>query len=98
MNKFKTIEVGSSVAFYSDKGRSALYTDNYGVSRSKKMYSIEPNAFGNVVKIKGHNGSACRVFLDNGKEVEIGLTTHYHLENNQEGCEHHRNEYLLYKD
>jgi hypothetical protein len=95
MNKFRSIELGSVVAFYSPKGRSDIYLDKYGVSRSRKMVSVVPSSMGKVVKIKGHNGTACRVFLDNGQEVEMGLSTHYHLDNNQDGCLHHQDTYTL---
>lgn len=98
MNKFRTIEIGSNVAFYSSKGRSSIYLDGRNVSRSRKMYSITPSAFGKVVKIKGHNADSCRVFLDNGQEVEIGLDTHYHLDNNQAGCLHHQDKFTLQCD
>lgn len=93
MNKFRTIELGSVVAFYNDKGRESFTQNNKSYSR--KMYSIVPAQMGKVVRIKGHNGDACRVFLDNGQEIEIGLSTHYHLDNAQGDCLHHRDTYLL---
>ena len=95
MNKFRTIEIGSSVAFYSSRGRSAIYLDGRSVSRSRKMYSITPSAFGKVVKIKGHNADSCRVFLDNGQEVEIGLSTHYHLNGEIGECLAHQDHYSI---
>jgi hypothetical protein len=98
MNKYKNIELGSTVAFYSNKGTSAIYLDKYNVSRSRKMYSLTPSAMGKVVSIKGHNGDACRVTLDNGQAVEVGLSTHYHLENAIGECLHHRDTYALNRD
>jgi hypothetical protein len=94
MKKFRSIELGSAVAFYSNAGLKRIENSEHvynGITafRSRKMYSAIPNSFGVVVKIKGHNANACRVFLDNGQEVEIGLDTHYHLNNEIGECISH---------
>lgn len=95
MKKFRSIEVGSTVAFYSSAGLKRIEGSEHLYNgmpafRSRKMYSAKPSAFGVVVKIKGHNAHACRVFLDNAQEVEIGLTTHYHLNNEIGECLSHK--------
>lgn len=96
MKKFRTIEIGSSVAFYHNSGLEKIEGSEGSVPgfphayRSRKMYSAKPYAFGNVVKIHGWNSNACRVFLDNGQEVEVGLTSHYHLNGEIGECVAHR--------
>ena len=95
MKNFKNIELGSTVAFYSPKGFSPIYTDEQGYTRSRKMYSLTPSNMGKVVAIKGHNGTACRITLDNGQAIEVGLSSHYHLDNNQGECLHHQDAYTL---
>jgi hypothetical protein len=93
MNKFLTIELGSNVAFYNNAGRQ-FFTEN-GKGYSRKMFYTNPNAQGVVVRIKGHNANACRVFLDNGMEIEMGLSTHYHLNGEVGSCLHHQDTYSL---
>lgn len=84
MKKFRNIEIGSVVEFFHfskhEKIEGSEHTYNgMPAWRSRKIYSTKPYANGVVVKIKGHNAHACRVFLDNGQEVEIGLDSHFHL-------------------
>lgn len=97
MNKFRTIEVGSSVAFYTNAGHKKIEGSEKpnGSFLSRKMYYTKPNAQGIVTKIHGHNATACRVFLDNGKEVEIGLSTHYHLNGEIGDCPAHQDTYSI---
>jgi hypothetical protein len=101
MKKFRTIELGSTVAFYSKAGSKKIEGSEGTVPGypqafySQKMFYTKPLAFGVVTKIKGHNAHACRVFLDNGQEIEIGLDTHYHLNGEIGECKSHQEKYSI---
>lgn len=101
MKKFRTIEIGSSVAFYSKAGHKKIEGSEGSVPgfpnayRSRKMFYTTPKVEGVVVKIHGWNANACRVFLDNGQEIEIGLDTHYHLNGEIGDCLAHQDTYSL---
>lgn len=98
MKKFRSIEVGSSVAFYLPAGFQRIENSEHihnGLTafRSRKMFYTKPMAEGVVTKLHGHNAYACRVFLDNGQEIEIGLDAHYHLNGEIGDCVSHQENY-----
>lgn len=98
MKKFRNIEVGSSVAFYRPAGFQRIENSEHSYNgliafRSRKMFYTKPMAEGIVTKIHGHNKYACRVFLDNGQEIEIGLDTHFHLNGEIGDCVSHQETY-----
>ena len=93
MKKIFNIELGSNVAFYNNAGSRRVEGSDRkdGSFLSRKMYYTNASHSGKVVKIKGHNGSSARIYLDNGQEIEIGYGTHYHL--NGDVCANHWNKY-----
>jgi len=97
MNKFRTIELGSTVALYNRAGSQKIEVSEkpHGSYLARKMYFSNPVATGVVTKIHGHNAHACRITFDNGKEIEIGLDSHYHLNGEIGDCVAHQNTYSL---
>lgn len=97
MKKFRTIELGSTVAFYYRAGSKKIEGSERpnGSYLARKMYFTNDYANGVVTKIHGHNAHACRITLDNGKEVEIGLDTHYHLNGEIGDCVAHQDNYSM---
>lgn len=97
MKKFRTIEIGSNVAFYSKAGSRKIEGSDKpnGSYLSRKMFYTTPIASGIVTKIKGHNAYACQITFDNGKTFEMGLDTHYHLNGEIGECLAHQNHYSI---
>lgn len=97
MKKFRSIEIGSNVAFYLNAGSKKIEGSEKpnGSFLARKMFYTNPNAVGVVVKIKGHNAHACQITLDNGKVIEMGLTTHYHLNGEIGDCVAHQDNYSM---
>lgn len=95
MKKFRTIEIGSNVAFYSKAGSKKIEGSERpnGSYLARKMYFTKPIASGVVVKIHGHNAHACQITFDNGKTFEMGLDTHYHLNGEIGDCVAHQDNY-----
>lgn len=93
MKSFRGITVGSSVEFYRVVRKEKVEGSEHVASHYphylnggglvaytlRNVYSDTPTASGVVVKIKGHNGSACRIYLDNGQEVEANLDTFFKI-------------------
>lgn len=97
MKKFRTIELGSTVALYNRAGSKKIEGSEKpnGSYLARKMYFSNPVATGVVTKIHGHNAHACRITLDNGKEIEIGLDSHYHLDGVIGECVAHQDKYSM---
>jgi hypothetical protein len=97
MKKFRSIEIGSDVAFYSNAGRKKIEGSEKpnGQFLARKMFYTKPIASGVVVKIKGHNAHACQITFDNGKTFEMGLDTHYHLNGEIGDCVAHQDNYSM---
>lgn len=97
MKKFRTIELGSSVAIYNRAGSKKIEGSERpsGGFLARKMFYTNPVASGVVTKIHGHNAHAVRITLDNGKEIEMGLDTHYHLNGEIGECVAHQDTYSL---
>jgi hypothetical protein len=97
MKKFRSIEIGSAVAIYNRAGSKKIEGSEKpnGSFLARKMYYTNANAVGVVTKIHGHNAHAVRITLDNGKEIEMGLDTHYHLNGEIGECVAHQDKYSL---
>jgi hypothetical protein len=97
MKKFRTIEIGSTVAVYLSAGSKKIEGSEKpnGSFLARKMYSAKPYRLGVVSKIHGHNGDACRITFEDGSTVEMGLTTHYHLNGEISECVAHQDNYSI---
>jgi len=95
MKKFRNIEIGSNVSVYNSAGAKRIEGSERpdGSFLSAKMYFDKSYRSGIVTKIHGHNANACRITFDNGQEVEVGLSTHYHLDGAT--CDRHQSNYSL---
>ncbi len=97
MKKFRTVEIGSSIAIYNRAGSKKIEGSEKpnGSFLARKMFYSKPVVSGIVTKIHGHNAHAVRITFDNGKEYEMGLDTHYHLNGEIGDCVAHQDTYSM---
>ena len=90
MNEFQGMRIGDFIEVFSNRGSRVIpgsETRSNGITtmRSQKVFFRKPTHAGKIAAIRGHNKHACKITFEDGKSVEIGLTSHIHREGKSQG-------------